>query len=74
LVFKPAVYGAYTELFAGFSPSLDGSNNGAYIIPWGRISVLQDDIRAGMKGEAEGGNGKAERLCTYCKVETNPYM
>jgi len=73
-MFKSAVYGAYTELFAGFSPSLSGSNNGCYILPWGRVSVLPDDITAGMEIEAEGSNNKAERLYTYCKVETNAYM
>jgi NAD(P)-dependent dehydrogenase (short-subunit alcohol dehydrogenase family) len=33
-VLHPTVYGAYTELFAGLSPDVD---NGAYIIPWGRM-------------------------------------
>ncbi|KAK3943808.1 short-chain dehydrogenase [Diplogelasinospora grovesii] len=33
-----AIYGAYTELYAGLSPELTmEKHNGVYVIPWGRI-------------------------------------
>jgi len=31
--FKPVQYGALTQLFAGTSPSIDASKNGAYLVP-----------------------------------------
>ncbi|RPB01515.1 NAD(P)-binding protein [Choiromyces venosus 120613-1] len=40
-------YGALTELFAGLSPRVDESRNGAYIIPWGRFGNPRSDIVSG---------------------------
>lgn len=33
-MFKPAEYGAYSELFAALSPTLGKENNGGHIVPW----------------------------------------
>jgi NAD(P)-dependent dehydrogenase (short-subunit alcohol dehydrogenase family) len=30
-------FGAYTELYAGLSTDIGLENNGAYVIPWGRV-------------------------------------
>ncbi|KAI8682115.1 N-acetyltransferase domain-containing protein [Fusarium keratoplasticum] len=48
------VYGAYTELFAGFSQDITPENSGCWVIPWGRIAPVRDDIRA----SAENGLGE----------------
>ncbi|KAI1370595.1 NAD(P)-binding protein [Hypoxylon crocopeplum] len=51
-------YGAYTMLFAGLSPLVRESDNGAYIWPWGRIRPIAraDVLREGIE---EGGKAKA---------------
>lgn len=45
MILKPAVYGAYTELYAAVSPDLAFKNdNGSFIILWGRKGVLPGHI------------------------------
>jgi retinol dehydrogenase-12 len=70
----PAVYGAYTELWAACSPELTMSNNGAYIGPWGRILNTRKDVVASMKRRSEGGTGVAEKFWDWCDLETEKYL
>ncbi|KAH8885861.1 putative short-chain dehydrogenase [Thozetella sp. PMI_491] len=70
LLFKGPVYGAYSELFAGFSPKLKGQNNGGYVLAWGRIAELPEYIKKGSKSKAEGGTGGAKMFMGYCERET----
>ncbi|EMR71229.1 putative short-chain dehydrogenase protein [Eutypa lata UCREL1] len=53
-VMHEARYGAYTMLFAGFSPDIGEGNNGAYIWPWGRIRPVArpDVLQAASQGKA----------------------
>lgn len=70
LMLHPPVYGAYTELFAGWSDDAGRpERNGAYIHPWGRFGSFKEDIQVeiGKKG------GKAEKLWDWCEKETNEY-
>ncbi|KAH7339253.1 hypothetical protein BKA66DRAFT_564244 [Pyrenochaeta sp. MPI-SDFR-AT-0127] len=69
-VTHPARFGGYTELWAGWSPDITASHNGAYIAPWGRIYPAREDIQAGTKSKEEGGTGYAEKLLAYCEKET----
>lgn len=78
-LFSPLLYaakfGAYTELYAGLSPELGVENNGAYIVPWGRIhpgprEALVNTLRA----KDEGGTGRAEEFWEWCEQETRDYM
>jgi NAD(P)-dependent dehydrogenase (short-subunit alcohol dehydrogenase family) len=69
----PAVFGAYTELYAGYSPAITASQNGAYVAPWGRIQNVRKDVAIGMKSEKEGGTGIAERFWAWCEQETKKY-
>lgn len=67
-----AVYGAYTELYAGLSPdlSLEKGDQGAWIIPWGR----KDKMRPDMLLEAEKGeNGFGVKLWDWCEDVTREY-
>jgi hypothetical protein len=62
-----AIYGAYTELYAGLSPELTmEKHNGTYVIPWGRIhpdeKFVRPDVVQAMKPVEEGGLGYA-RSC-----------
>lgn len=73
---RPPVYGAYTELYSGWSSDITMENNGAYVIPWGRIDTrgLREDILMGMKQKHEGGSGVAERFWDWCDNETKDFQ
>lgn len=68
------MYGAYSELYAAFSPDLTTENNGGYILAWGRIDKIPDDITKAMKDKKEGGAGGALRFWDYCERETNSFV
>lgn len=72
-MFKPAKFGAYTELFAGFSSDLKVQNTGSYLIPWGRFGSIRDDIAVGIKSKEQGGTGLAKRFWEYCESEISSY-
>jgi NAD(P)-dependent dehydrogenase (short-subunit alcohol dehydrogenase family) len=53
MLFEPR-YGALTELFAGFSDEIGLENNGAYLIPWGRLADPDKRISGGFKERGTG--------------------
>ena len=70
-----AVYGAYTELFAGLSPEVTASANGAYVLPWGRVAgTLREDLLLAQRSEGEGGTGVAARFWDWCEVQVADYV
>ncbi|KAH8591002.1 hypothetical protein B0O99DRAFT_520362 [Bisporella sp. PMI_857] len=69
----PAIYGAFSELYAGFSPDLKAEHNGGFVTAWGRIAEMHKDIAAGLKSEAEGGSGKARRFLEFADKEISGY-
>lgn len=69
----PAIFGAYTELFVGLSPSITGDLNGSYIIPWGRVAKLKSDIEEATRSQNEGGTGVAKRFYDWCETEVAAY-
>ncbi|KAJ0425975.1 NAD(P)-binding protein [Aspergillus carlsbadensis] len=73
LAFKPPRYGAYSELFAALSPQITASQNGAFIIPWGRFGPIPPQIKKALSPNAEGGTGVAERFWDWCEMETAAY-
>ncbi len=70
-----AKMGAYTELYAGLSPDVTEAENGAYIIPWGRLQEAnpRKDIVTAMKGEEEGGSAVARKFWAWCEEQTKQY-
>lgn len=74
LISYDAVYGAYTELGGGFSPEITLENNGAWIIPWGRVGKLRQDILDGGRSEEEGGTGNAEAFWNWSEEQVRPYL
>ncbi|TAQ91333.1 hypothetical protein B7494_g300 [Chlorociboria aeruginascens] len=72
--FKPSVYGAYSELYAGFSPDVKPEQNGGHLMAWGRRADLPPDIANGLKSKAEGGTGAAQRFFEYCDREIKDYL
>lgn len=66
LILYPAVYGAYTELFAGWSEEAGkAEKNGAYIGPWGRFVMLRSDVEQ---------SPETKRFWEWCEKETKAYM
>ena len=65
-MFRPPIYGAYSELYATLSPELKGKHNGGYLLAWGRVGEVQEDIAKGLKSKSEGGTGNAARFIKYC--------
>ncbi|TVY81251.1 putative oxidoreductase [Lachnellula suecica] len=57
--------GAYTELFAGLSKEVTEKDQGAYIIPWGRIQPVnpRTDIYEAME------EGKGKKLWKWCEEQ-----
>ncbi|KAN0096654.1 NAD(P)-binding protein [Hyaloscypha variabilis] len=74
ILLYPPVFGAYTELFAGLSPDITSASNGSYIIPWGRIGYLKENLAACLKEESEAGTGVAKRFFEWCENETRPFI
>jgi hypothetical protein len=66
---------AHTEIYAGMSPDLGLENNGAYVIPWGRMhQAVAPNLVAAMKSKEEGGKGLAKEFWDICEERTNDYM
>jgi retinol dehydrogenase 12 len=63
-----ARYGALTELFAGFSDSVNKENNGQYLIPWGRVGEKAEHIQKGIE------NGSGTRLWELLESQTDQYV
>lgn len=62
--------GALTELWAGFSTDITVErNNGAYVIPWGRLGETRVDIKEGF---VNGDTGK--RLWEFLEKEVHLYL
>ena len=61
----PPVYGAYTELFAGWGEEAGREERkGAYIGPWGRFVMLRPDIEE---------SPDVKRFAEWCEKETKAY-
>ncbi|MCJ1410997.1 hypothetical protein MMC19_005085 [Ptychographa xylographoides] len=73
-IFRPARFGAYSELFAALSPEITSKGNGGFIIPFGRFGDIPGHIKSGLTSKAEGGNGLAIRFEEYCLRETQEYF
>jgi NAD(P)-dependent dehydrogenase (short-subunit alcohol dehydrogenase family) len=72
----PPVYGAYTNLYAGFSPDLTlDKSGGAYIVPWGRLHPsMRTDILAAVKDKEHGGTGVARDFWDFCDEKTKEFQ
>jgi NAD(P)-dependent dehydrogenase (short-subunit alcohol dehydrogenase family) len=71
----PPIYGAYTELYAGWSSEITSEHNGWYIIPWGRIDTqgLGRDVVKSLQSKKEGGSGVAAAFWEWCDRETSSF-
>lgn len=67
------MYGAYTVLFAGFSPTLKEEHNGGFLTAWGRVSALPENLTRATRSKSEGGSGVAEKFLAYCNREIEEF-
>ncbi|KAI0172775.1 NAD(P)-binding protein [Hypoxylon sp. FL1284] len=71
---RPTMYppkmGAYTALFAGFSPEIGPERNGVYILPFGRLQEksTRQDIVKGIE------NGKTREFWDWCENIYRAYI
>lgn len=72
LMYEP-IFGAYTELYAGWSEDA-AQKNGAHILPWGRVGLNRPDIEQGLKRRSEGGLGTAEKFWDWCERESRTFV
>lgn len=70
-LFKGPQYGAYSELFAAFSPKVKVKNGSQFVIPWGQIGTLPDHIVKVM--EPKSGSSAAQKFWDWCEKETLPF-
>jgi NAD(P)-dependent dehydrogenase (short-subunit alcohol dehydrogenase family) len=65
---------AHTVLYAGLSDDLGLANNGAYVIPWGRIhQEVAPNLVTAMTLNEEGGSGLAKEFWEFCDEKTKDY-
>ncbi|KAJ8121527.1 hypothetical protein ONZ43_g2043 [Nemania bipapillata] len=70
----PPVYGAYTCLFAAFSPEITVENSGTHIAPWGRLwEVIPEMARAG-RSLADCGDGTAKEFWEWTEAQVDKYI
>ncbi len=71
LMLYPAVFGAYTELYAGLSKDLDiEKDQGGYIVPWGRKWSVRRDLET----EVAKQDGNDVKLYEWCDMVTKQYQ
>ncbi|KAH7085750.1 short-chain dehydrogenase [Paraphoma chrysanthemicola] len=63
----PAEMGAWTELYAGWSPEITPKMNGCYVIPWGRVGRYNEELEKAVHG------GKGDKLWTVCEQIVGRY-
>ncbi|KAI0871348.1 hypothetical protein GGS24DRAFT_471853 [Hypoxylon argillaceum] len=70
----PPIYGAYTCLFAAFSPDITVENSGTHIAPWGQLwEVTAEMARAG-RSLADCGDGTAKEFWEWTEAQVNKYI
>lgn len=75
LLLYKTIYGAYTELYAGLSTEITPDDNGAYVVPWGKIQrdTPRKDIIQAMKPEKDGGTDLAKKFWDFCESQAKKY-
>ncbi|KAK8016600.1 hypothetical protein PG993_014789 [Apiospora rasikravindrae] len=68
----PAVKGAYTQLFAGFSPEVTPETAG-YVFPFGRLWPICEELRLAARSEQEGGADLTRRFWEWSEEQVAPF-
>ncbi|ORY71964.1 putative short-chain dehydrogenase [Pseudomassariella vexata] len=77
LMCYPAVNGAYTQLYAAFSPEItiekaNWSEN--WVIPWGRLHPLRPDLPQATKLASEGGTEGTSKFWDWNEEQIKQYL
>ena len=66
----PAIFGAYTELYSGWSEEVGADKSITYVMPWGRdgTPIVRSDIQKAIE------NGVADKVWDWCESETKSYL
>lgn len=73
-VMHSPVRGAYTGLWAAFSPEVKCGDGQKFIIPWGRFNNNPNkELLASLKTEEEGGTGLAQKFWDWCEAHSRDY-
>ncbi|KAI1129023.1 hypothetical protein F5Y10DRAFT_239049 [Nemania abortiva] len=70
----PPVNGAYVELYAALSPTLSMENTGEWVVPWGRLYPIRNDLVQATKIEAEGGSGHAQKFWDWTEEQVRDFL
>ena len=65
----PAIFGAYTELYSGWSEEITAAKRISYVVPWGKdgSDLVRQDIQEAIR------NGLATKFWDWCESETKSY-
>ncbi|KAL2173175.1 uncharacterized protein P884DRAFT_333014 [Thermothelomyces heterothallicus CBS 202.75] len=74
LVGYPPLFGAYTELWAAFSPEVTPDKSGSWVAPFGRFYPLREDLHKATRPEAEGGTGGTAKFWEWIQGQIQPYL
>ncbi|KAH8651235.1 putative estradiol 17 beta-dehydrogenase [Xylariales sp. PMI_506] len=75
MIVYPPINGAYTELFAAFSPELTKTDWSKYwVIPFARIAPLRQDLPRAATLESEGGTGGTHKFWEWNEEQVKPYL
>jgi NAD(P)-dependent dehydrogenase (short-subunit alcohol dehydrogenase family) len=75
LISYPARFGAYTELYAGWSPDIKIGDGGLFVVPWGRQGndVLRGDLRHAIELSETDDDSVPRQFWRWSDKETAPY-
>ena len=74
-VLAKSIYGAYTNLWAGFSEDVTIKDGGRYVIPYGRWHKSpRNDILQALKDRKDGGTGQAKEFWDWCEDRVKEYV
>ncbi|KEY71646.1 hypothetical protein S7711_10186 [Stachybotrys chartarum IBT 7711] len=75
ILLHPPQRGAYSELWAGFSPEITLEDGGRYGIPWGKWHPgPRGDLLQSLKSKEEGGTGIAAEFWDWCDDQTKSFV
>jgi retinol dehydrogenase-12 len=60
--------GAWTELYAGWSPEITPQMSGCYVIPWGRVGTYNEGLQEAIRED------KGDTLWKICEGIVAKYM
>ncbi|KAI2643221.1 NAD(P)-binding protein [Xylaria nigripes] len=70
----PSVYGAYTCIYAAFSPEVTLEKSGTYVAPWGNLWHVAANMINAAKSLEEGGDGTAKAFWEWCEAQLDKHI